>query len=347
MRVDDFWSKYELTVGDFESLQVAINKINDLASTKGRKIAWRGQTNSNWALTSRLYRVFIGSQPQRINETEFSKIEQNLLVELRRWGLHSQRDGGRLSVLSQLAMLQHFGTPTRLIDISFNALVSTFFATEYDDKQEQMDGRLFAVDITDRLLNENKALRSWEDSLDRPWSDSFKSDMFRLLKDRYDNFSDLDEIQFKLYWTNEWNSHYFVWKPPSLNPRIAAQNGGFLFGGLVGSSLSEGFIDFNLPRNRGSFQIANPEPTESGKKWLSLSQVREITCIAITPTSIERRTRSNIDNNCVYSIKIAASAKGKIRRVLDRIYGYNHSTIYPDYTGFSSYGAPRYLPKQK
>ena len=54
--------------------------------------------------------------------------EVDILKELHRWGLHNSESGGRLSILNQLAILQHYGAPTRLIDITFDAWVAVRFA---------------------------------------------------------------------------------------------------------------------------------------------------------------------------------------------------------------------------
>lgn len=334
MNVSDYWSNYEVTARNYEDLQRHISSISHMAVKKNRTIVWRGQVDANWPLTSRLYRTFINSNPYRITEKEFSKLEQRILVELRKWGLHSQRIGGRLSILSQLAMLQHYGTPTRLIDITFNALVAAFFATEYSKNEESKNGRIFAIDITDRIINENKYLRDWEDSLDTPWSKSFKKSQHG----SFENPIELDE--YLKNWDYEWTTHYYAWKPPSLDGRIAAQNGGFIFGGVVGTILREGYIDFqNRVNNNSSFQVVNP----STGKWLPIDEFRELTCLAIKPKNIPTKDIRDNTRNAVYSIKISAESKKSIREDLEKIYGYNHSTIYPDFPGFSNYGVSKIL----
>ena len=172
MDVDVFWSSYEVEVGSFEALQSKILHLSDAASRGSLVLAWRGQADSSWGLHSKLYRDFVGTNQGRATEAKFAGLEARVLTELRKWGLHSQRDVGRLSILSQLAMLQHFGAPTRFLDISFNALIGAFFAVE-DGDHNNKDARLFAIDITHGLINERKHLRRWEDSIDTPWSDSF------------------------------------------------------------------------------------------------------------------------------------------------------------------------------
>lgn len=335
------WQEYEEVVSNFDELQSTIFRIAGAADGGKRKLAWRGQVNSGWGLTSKLYRQFRDSAPHRLTETAYALLEKDILKELRRWGLHAQRVSGRLPVLSQIAMLQHFESPTRFIDISFNALVAAFFAVEDSRDGDGADGRIFAVDITEQVINERKHLRAWEDSLDTPWSESYVRQFHRTAISVDGRYDTIGEDDFLNLWRHEWSSHYYVWKPPALDARIAAQNGGFLFGGLVGPQMAEGFLDPDLPISTSRFQLRHPN--SDGTAYLSIADTRELTCVAIRPQSIPKdRVRQNT-RNAVYTIRVLSSAKVEIRKRLEEIYGYNHSVIYPDFPGFSKFGAPKYF----
>ncbi len=41
-----------------------------------------------------------------------------------------------------------------------------------------------------------------------------------------------------------------------------------------------------------------------------------------------------------YTFRIAADAKAEIREQLRALFGYQHSTIYPDMSGFAEFGEP-------
>jgi hypothetical protein len=200
-------------------------------------------------------------------------------------------------------------------------------------------GRIFAVDITDRVINENKQLRNWEDSLDTPWSESYRKKTYSELSSGASKYS--SEADFLGGWSNEWSSHYYAWKPPALDSRIAAQNGGFIFGGIVGARLGEGFIDPTVGIKRGSFQVANPG---SGETWLSIDDVRQVTCLAIKPQKIPSMSVRSNTKNAVYSIRISHRAKKDVQGMLRRIFGYTHATIYPDYPGFAAFGTKGIIP---
>ena len=170
-----FWEPFETVINNYADLVQTIEGVLAKAKFENKQFAWRGQVNADWALHSSLYRrlsLTLGSNPI---EKKFSEEEKNILANLHQWGLHNVQGRGRLSVLNQLAMLQHFGAPTRLIDVSFNAWVGVFFAIEQKWSNailanENDDGRLFAFDVTNKIINEQSSRRQWEDSYSRPWN---------------------------------------------------------------------------------------------------------------------------------------------------------------------------------
>lgn len=207
-------------------------------------------------------------------------------------------------------MLQHYGSPTRLIDISFNVWVGVWFAVEEKWRngvleKEDTDGRLFAIDVTKRLINENDIYRKWEDDLNRPWK-----------KGRKGGISD-----------KEWTTSVFAWKPSSLDSRIFAQNGGFLFGGIAATTKPDG--------NRFQF----PKTPNYKDGWWKIDEGRAACCLALRPHKFDTFGKE-VNSGALYTFRISAKAKKDIRDRLDKMFGYRHSTIYPDYTGFSLFGTP-------
>lgn len=311
MAIADFWQPFEVTVNSFDELVEQINKVMAKSKTKNTRYAWRGLVNHEWALHSSLYRrlaLTVGSTPK---EADLAAREGQILADLHRWGLHFPSAGGRLSILNQLAMLQHFGAPTRLVDISFNAWVGVFFAVEekWENgvlKHEDADGRLFVIDVTDRLINENAVMRSWEDSLTRPWTNK-------------ENFDSKD--------LRTWTSQVFAWKPPSLNGRISAQNGGFLLGGVPSSTTPT-----------GKFQV--PKSSVPPLQCWTIDETRLACCLALRPHLFDPK-KGGVGSGALYTFRIKADAKADIRKRLEQMFGYNHASIYPDFSGFASFGTPK------
>lgn len=203
---DGFYAPWESTIDGFSQIDELLTRLSERWLGQGRQFAWRGVVDADFALHSSLYRRLLWKrQADGVaappSEVALARAESDILAEAHRWGLHNGTHG-RLSVLNQLAALQHFGAPTRLIDVTLNAYIGLWFAVE---KQDDRDGRLFAIDITSKLINEQQDLRDWEDRIDRPWTD--------LSEER-------------------WTGETFAWKPPPFERRIAAQNGAFLFAGV-------------------------------------------------------------------------------------------------------------------
>ena len=311
MDVEQFWKPFEVTIESFDDLVEKINSVMRHAADRDVKFAWRGQVNASWALHSSLYRRLCLTKKKVVNEDELASTESDILVELHRWGLHSSSTTGRLSILNQLAMLQHYGSPTRLIDITFNAWVGAWFAVEQkwsngEVVDEDSDARLFAFDVTDRLINENDQYRSWEDDLGRPWKLGKEGGISK----------------------KEWTTSVFAWKPANLDARISAQNGGFLFGGVAASNKPDG----------QRFQF--PKTPNFNHGWWKISEGRQACCLAMRPHVFEPKAGKGANSGALYTFRIKANAKKDIRQRLEKMFGYRHLTIYPDYTGFASFGFP-------
>lgn len=311
MSAEYFWEPFEKEIKDFDGLLLIINQFMEKQVSRNTKFAWRGQVKACWPLHSSLYRRMNVTKGKALKEKEIERSEGEILAELHRWGLHSSAQSGRLSILNQLAMLQHYGAPTRLIDITFNVWIGVWFAVEKKwnngiEVHEDQDARLFAFDITDRLINENPDYRSWEDDLHRPW--------------RSGRDDGLD--------SKEWTTSVFAWKPANLDARIAAQNGGFLLGGVPAS---------NKPDNK-KFQF--PRSPNSKDGWWGIEEGRQACCIAARPHVFESNKRRAFSSGALYTFRIKADAKKDIRDRLEKLFGYKHSTIYPDFSGFSSFAMP-------
>lgn len=216
MNTEAYWVSFEQKIEDFDQLLSAISYLSDQKqrpdlgeSSYGIEFGWRGHANANWSLESSLYRKLRQHQPEMVvTEEAMNAYERRVLSELHKWGLHNLNGRGRLSALNQLAMLQHFGAPTRLIDISFNAWVGVFFAVQDDPAGMAEDGRLFAIDVKNRIINTRESMNKWEDCSEIPWNC-------------------LDSKTSK-----RWKAEAYAWKPSGLDSRISAQNGGFLLGGV-------------------------------------------------------------------------------------------------------------------
>jgi hypothetical protein len=158
------------SMADFERIIESLYReviVNNEASIW----VFRGVGNASYGFSSSLFRrvwwtkaVHTGKPLHQVDppdEAELASHESQILIDVHRAGLH-EGGRGRLSILRQLALLQHNHAPTRLIDVSFNLWVGLWFATEQQHEdgrpvQDKSDGRLFVIDITIDLSTKRMA----------------------------------------------------------------------------------------------------------------------------------------------------------------------------------------------
>ena len=138
---------------------VQVNSPNQLLRLIGhiallkqdRTYAWRGQSDASHNFSSSLFRL-VSKANSVVTEEALREEELRILKEARRWGLG--RDlGPSATDLHMLAVLQHHGVPTRLIDVTSNPMTALWFAIEEPraDAAESVaktSGVLFAIDVT-------------------------------------------------------------------------------------------------------------------------------------------------------------------------------------------------------
>lgn len=283
--------------GFFDLLKRTFSKWS--SSNKNAQYAWRGVINSGYPLHSSLYRRMRWTNPSHRDEQALAKLEGDILKEAHRWGLH-YAGKSHLPILYELAMLQHFGAPTRLLDITFNPLIALWFAVEdqRDEKAQPLhadkDGRLFIFDVSERIINESTAEeRMWEETHSRPWNGDRRPE--------------------------DWRQRTWAWRPAPIEARFAAQAGGFLMGGVP---ISTG----------GRWKDA------SGASW-PIDTVRDCLSVAARFTKLEPGP-GRPPNHPAFTVRVKAPAKPEIRESLRSWFDLDGRTVYPDHAGFGAYGLP-------
>jgi hypothetical protein len=162
----------------------------------GATVVYRGQATASYGLSSSLYRLSREEKGTTVAEADMQAAETAILLGMRNEGL------GRLMTDGELLMvLQHHGIPTRLIDVSTAAREALFFAV---DQNDAANGRLFIVDVRarDPLPLDREQ--------DLPWADAVWGRQSR----------------------GEWSGTVALVDASPLDPRMRAQRGKFLVGGL-------------------------------------------------------------------------------------------------------------------
>lgn len=200
----------------------AIEEVLDKAGS-AREMAWRGQADASWGLHSSLYRKLPGTRgvaSKAPNESDLLRFEDKVASYVRKRWRYDQ-----MPYLELLAQLQHFNAPTRLLDVTLSPLVALWFAVERrDDENETKDARLFAFDVSHRVIHLTDKWKSY----DIPWrNDGVATD-----------------------WCRE---PPLFWRPPAYNDRIPAQQAGFLLGGVPKFYAGQNAKYRKAPRTSGEF----------------------------------------------------------------------------------------------
>jgi hypothetical protein len=197
--------------------------------------------------------------------------------------------------------------------VTLNPYVALWFAAEEKnpdlDNSNSADGRLFALDVTNRQIELN---RFWRSRV-IPWSDGTP-----------DANSPLEQTM------SEWRTSLpLLWRPPQYNERIFAQNAAFLVGGVPQ------YVAGSNARYRKA-----PGNANAGKGNWKISEVREVTSVGLSMSRLGTALRFGEQRKSTptFTVLVSQSAKAEIRNRLRETMGLDYWTIYPDILGLANLG---------
>ena len=122
------------------------------ASQEGATFVWRGQSDARWPLQPRLNR-YVTTQLGGTTLADIAREEREIVGWIRHqhWDRAGQPPSGQqLRFLELLAVLQHHGIPTRMLDVTRDPLVAAFFASDSRGATNtELDGAVVAIRIPD------------------------------------------------------------------------------------------------------------------------------------------------------------------------------------------------------
>lgn len=267
---------------------------------------FRGHKDSGYAFNSTLYRQLINDpegglfdKAPKDLETAMCNAELKLLEKSREIGI-----GRGLTALESLTLLQHHGSPTRLIDITSDWKVALFFACEGDDSK---DGRVFLVKI---------APQRWAD---------FPRNKQRNLE--------LSEPVWRNYWDSfpkdsgmdgnySWLSGTWPILLPFSDPRMISQRGFFLVGGVPSLKGKGNLYTSQCNSCHEKICTCGQELYGTINSPLDREELRQITSLAIRfgadRKQIKNLSRVEFRNWTAvgYSIRVPKKFKPDLREIL-------------------------------
>lgn len=188
-----------------------VKEFVDLVNTLPNNYIYRGHSSIKWQLKSTLERVLGASYV-----TSADRFEKWSLLEFSsRYHLYDHENLKPETKLQWLALLQHYGAPTRLLDFSTSPYVALYFALEFIDTNTKDDMAIFAIDFR-ALLNESITyIKGKDKTFTYSYSDAL-ANQDKIFEENIDRFS------YDILWITE---------PQISNIRIDRQAGCFLLSG--------------------------------------------------------------------------------------------------------------------
>lgn len=126
-----------------------------LRANFGRRalLAYRGHADSSWEPETSIYRE--AKRQSALGFKDLLSRESWMLYQFQRFAHHHQGDlPAKENVADWLALIQHYGGPTRLLDFTYSLYVAAFFATE----SAQGEAAIWCIDTDAVAIQANEKL---------------------------------------------------------------------------------------------------------------------------------------------------------------------------------------------
>lgn len=201
-------NKYSIeNFSDWNKFKLFVDKLSD-------NWIFRGQSNSSWDLCTLLERTDF------FNENEF--IETSFLIEYQRGARnYLSKEDLPETLMEWLALMQHHGAPTRLLDFSKSPFIASYFAFENADIKEES--------VAIWAINENSIYKCLMEHLKLRHSENFERIRSKLSDEDYEKSKrELTDQDFIDLFLKNSKSCIIPIEPFKMNRRYSLQQSIFL-----------------------------------------------------------------------------------------------------------------------
>lgn len=185
--------------------------IFELLSIKNSIWAFRGQAESKWDLETKFERE---SKKHRLSSYYFNICEQNILNEFQRQSNQYLKNLPEIDAyIDWLALIQHYGGPTRLLDFTYSFYVAAFFAMQ----NSESDAAIWAINVN-YLMKQNAII-----------SEQIGKKSYRNIIGDYVNLANKNIHNGQVFTNIEKEHNIYIVEPFNQEQRLAIQQGLFLF----------------------------------------------------------------------------------------------------------------------
>lgn len=126
-----------------DKLDCLVEVVGNLSEQYGSRVWYRGQADKSWELIPSIQRNGYAKKETYITNDFYIRVKQV-----------TANPPMKENFSAWMAMMQHYGLPTRLLDWSLSPLIAAFFATENYERYKNIDACIWA--FFPRLLNKNE-----------------------------------------------------------------------------------------------------------------------------------------------------------------------------------------------
>jgi hypothetical protein len=193
------------------SVSALLQDVSNITVATGHRYVWRGLKSPHYLLHSSLHRRLTLSG-KGITKWRLATEEAALLRRAREAG-YDYKDGRKLLDGQLLALLQHAGASTSLLDVTPDPFVALFFATE---PREEGPCALIAIKVPGRTEAE-QARHTLKGPLADGWTNPFEKEGYGIYE------AIRKQLRLPLG-----TSAPLLWEAPFVDDRMRAQRGMFL-----------------------------------------------------------------------------------------------------------------------